>query len=369
MVYRNARGQVVPDHLLEIVKSVERLARLPGVLSYWRKRITAWAESQISPRNVERIDGPEEYIVQPALPAADYARLPRGLRPIDEKYAILAAVHDFAAAANGALIGPHDAPGTIGTDEKTTAYAVLKVAAVPNIPAEDVAILDAWLTDVAEAVKLSITPADLTGATGDLVARLLAGPDNIKLTPSELAMLEAYLKQPVSLSTIQQEQRATGESETLAKRNKLTLIRDFNRNLQATQLPSGSPIAGAADNASEPATGATPGAKKAKRSTERGEGREKLIAALTKHHKYADDGCLNLDPIGNNELARLATVSDSTASSFFKKKFGGHTKYRTFYCRDAGRLVAAIKQLRQEYSPDNLFGRAPRGERDRDDEE
>jgi hypothetical protein len=38
---------------------------------------------------------------------------------------------------------------------------------------------------------------------------------------------------------------------------------------------------------------------KGKRSTGRGDGRVKLIAALTKHHEYANGGCINLAPIGN----------------------------------------------------------------------
>ena len=55
-----------------------------------------------------------------------------------------------------------------------------------------------------------------------------------------------------------------------------------------------------------------------KRSTERNEGRAKLISALTAHHKYKNGSCLNLVFIGNNELARLAAVQKSTASEFFK---------------------------------------------------
>ena len=104
-----------------------------------------------------------------------------------------------------------------------------------------------------------------------------------------------------------------------------------------------------------------PSAPKTKRSTERGEGRAKLIAALTKHHKYADGSCLNLDHVGNNELAQLAEVSVSTASAFFKKEFGGHTKYRAI-CSDATGLIAALKLLNQEFSPNNLFGAKPPGE-------
>ncbi len=109
-----------------------------------------------------------------------------------------------------------------------------------------------------------------------------------------------------------------------------------------------------------------------KRSTERGEGRAKLIAALTMHHKYADGGCLNLEPIGNNELARLAGVSESTASAFFNKEFnggtsGGYGKYRAV-CSDATPLVAAMKLLNQEYSPYHLFGAKPANESERDDD-
>jgi hypothetical protein len=104
-------------------------------------------------------------------------------------------------------------------------------------------------------------------------------------------------------------------------------------------------------------------AKKSKRSTERGEGRTKLIGALTKHHKYADGSCLNLEPIGNNDLAKAADVSPSTASAFFNNEFRGHTKYKAL-CRDAGRLAAALKLLNNEFSPHNLYGGRPADEGD-----
>ncbi len=133
------------------------------------------------------------------------------------------------------------------------------------------------------------------------------------------------------------------------------------------QAPTPEPTAEADSDAADETTNATTGTKKTKRSTERGEGRVKLIAALTKHHKYADGGCLNLAPIGNNELARLAVVSDSTASAFFTKEFEGHTKYRAL-CGDATRLVASLKLLNQEFSPYHLFGGKPPDEDDRDAE-
>jgi hypothetical protein len=108
--------------------------------------------------------------------------------------------------------------------------------------------------------------------------------------------------------------------------------------------------------------------KRPKRSTERGEGRAKLISALTAHHKYADGSCLNQEPIGSNDLARKAEVSESTASAFFAKEFKGHDKYRAM-CRDNSSLVAALKILNQDFAPHHLFGRRPPGECEPRDEE
>ena len=107
--------------------------------------------------------------------------------------------------------------------------------------------------------------------------------------------------------------------------------------------------------------------KKTKKSTRKGEGRDKLIAALTKHHKYADGGSLNLEPIGNNELARAAGVGQSTASEFFTDAFKGYGKYRTA-CQDSAKLTAMLKLLNGEFSPYHLMGSVPPGEKEREDE-
>ncbi len=117
------------------------------------------------------------------------------------------------------------------------------------------------------------------------------------------------------------------------------------------QFERGGSRAGASSMASKP--------MKPKRSSEKGEGRAKLIAALTKHHKYAEGGCLNLEPIGNNELARQAEVAKRTASAFFDKDFQGHIKYRAL-CMDPVRLTASLKALNGEFRPrDFLDVRAP----------
>jgi hypothetical protein len=76
---------------------------------------------------------------------------------------------------------------------------------------------------------------------------------------------------------------------------------------------------------------------------------------------------LNPEPVGNNELAKAAGVAGSTASAFFKRRFGGIAGYRAA-CRDPGRLVAALKLLNNEYTPQLLTCRLPRGEDNRGDE-
>jgi hypothetical protein len=110
------------------------------------------------------------------------------------------------------------------------------------------------------------------------------------------------------------------------------------------------------------------GSKRRKRSTQRGEGEAKLIAALSEHHRYSDGSCLNQVPIGNNELAEQAHVSPSTASAFFGRHFQGYAKYRAI-CRDPGKLADSLKVLNGEFSPHHLYGRRPPGEGDREGED
>lgn len=112
---------------------------------------------------------------------------------------------------------------------------------------------------------------------------------------------------------------------------------------------------------------APPPARKRSSRTDRGGGRMKLIAALTRHHRYADGGCLNLEPIGNNALAKAAKVSNATASAFFRDRFQGHAKYQAL-CRDASGLVTALKMLNGEYSPYILYERCPADGDNRDEE-
>jgi len=95
-----------------------------------------------------------------------------------------------------------------------------------------------------------------------------------------------------------------------------------------------------------------------KRSTVKGEGREKCVAALTQHHQYQDGSCLNLEPINSNELARKADVAKSTASEFFKREFKGHTAYKRL-CKNSSALATSLKSLNEGFAPWELYGSDP----------
>ena len=112
--------------------------------------------------------------------------------------------------------------------------------------------------------------------------------------------------------------------------------------------------------------GGDPPTVKPKRSTERYEAQTKLIAALTMHHQYAEGGCLNLEPVSGNELARMAKVSNSSASRFLKKYFGSHSKYRAA-CQDKHRLIDRLKTLNRDFSLQTTYGARPPNENDRGD--
>jgi hypothetical protein len=88
-------------------------------------------------------------------------------------------------------------------------------------------------------------------ANSPFIRRLLDGPNNVELSPGDMALLEAHLRQPVSFATIQKEKQATGHSPTAAARNKLKLIRDFNRGLQRQAAPP-SPAASQQTEGEEP---------------------------------------------------------------------------------------------------------------------
>ena len=96
---------------------------------------------------------------------------------------------------------------------------------------------------------------------------------------------------------------------------------------------------------------------KAKRSTAGGDAEAKLKAALTHHHDYSKRSVLNENPVGVNDLARLAEVSKSTASEFFGKYFKNHCTYKAD-CR-TGKLLLVLTVMNDDFQPDGSYGSDP----------
>jgi hypothetical protein len=101
--------------------------------------------------------------------------------------------------------------------------------------------------------------------------------------------------------------------------------------------------------------------------TARGEATARLIAALSKHHGYADRSVLNTEPIGIRELARLAKCDAKTAGNFIRRKFRDRHGYaRT--CRHTPSLAGSLAMMNSELAPRDVFGRAPMSEGGREED-
>lgn len=120
---RNARGELVPEHLRNVASRVQHVLSLPGGLQTLQSQTRLWCQQK-------RERTPAEY--QP---------LPIGLSPT-EKCAVLAAVYDFAAGGGAELIGPHDKPGEINSALDVAAFAVLKVTVQDYSPQDAAQLLD-----------------------------------------------------------------------------------------------------------------------------------------------------------------------------------------------------------------------------------
>ena len=70
----------------------------------------------------------------------------------------------------------------------------------------------------------------------------------------------------------------------------------------------------------------------------------KLATALVIHHEYKDNICTNFTPISCTNLSKQCKLSKNTASLFFKKKFGGHSKY-VIMCRSNTNINAHMRLL------------------------
>ncbi len=111
----------------------------------------------------------------------------------------------------------------------------------------------------------------------------------------------------------------------------------------------------------EPAKQGQPGAGgktlKPKKKPAKGGQRLKAIAALSAHHQYDGESCLNFEPIGVGELAKLAHVSVGTVTNLLWDAFDGSdgssegfVKYKRA-CRLKSLLIDKLKSLNGETRP------------------
>lgn len=113
------------------------------------------------------------------------------------------------------------------------------------------------------------------------------------------------------------------------------------------------------------------GLRRPKRSTQQGEARAKIIAALNKHHQYETGSVLNSAPVGVNELGRLAGVSSSTVSHFLHVEFcrgredaKPHQMYKRA-CLTDGVLAQSLRLLNGDVRPSALLNHDPADRRTR----
>jgi len=88
------------------------------------------------------------------------------------------------------------------------------------------------------------------------------------------------------------------------------------------------------------------GDRRKKKSTTNGDAKAMLLSHLCLHHEYDPGGRGSVkhpDPIGCKALARLAEVSDGSASKLFKP-YGGHRAYLAM-CRDSAKLADWLSRL------------------------
>ena len=130
-----------------------------------------------------------------------------------------------------------------------------------------------------------------------------------------------------------------------------------DRNETGTLRPAASvgPFAYAVEQTTNSALQSPQKSPKSKRGAGRGgrdsDSKTKLVAALSKHHKYSSrDGGLNTTPVKVRELAEKANTVPSTASAFFKREFEGYKAY-VRRCNDEAGLSAALKLLNGDFTP------------------
>jgi hypothetical protein len=73
---------------------------------------------------------------------------------------------------------------------------------------------------------------------------------------------------------------------------------------------------------------ARPRAKK--RNTTRGDADAAILSALCAHHKFQDRSCGNWEPIGGNDLGKLARCAAGSVTGFWKRRYGSDDRDGTY---------------------------------------
>ena len=109
-----------------------------------------------------------------------------------------------------------------------------------------------------------------------------------------------------------------------------------------------------------------------KKSTEPGEARAKILAALGAHHDPQAGSCLEWEPLGVRQLADKEKVAPSSVTGFFTQEFGdenkkrGHARYKGACKRKDPELPRKLIELIGEpQCHDNYGTEPPAGRRDR----
>ncbi|MCE9544001.1 MAG: hypothetical protein K8T25_00525 [Planctomycetia bacterium] len=298
--YFDAPLNPVPTHLRPIALGVRRLLVKYNARAHFQSKLYEFRAEY------EKKKAEPEYDGVRLVPLPMYLSSP-------ETFAVLAAIHD-AGAGTANLIDPWECPPTLPLGEPDA--------------------------DVARRLKDGVTYSVLR-------ANVLRIPvENLDQLQELLAEVEADLRQSLEIS-------AKFDTSTDESSNGADTLCQGSLTVEAEQAALEVPAAATVDEGSSVPADTV----KSKRSTTNGDAEDKLIAALYEHHLGNPEGMV-LQPIGSNELGRkaaLATKSSSSASRFFKAKFGSYQAYAAMCHRAPEDLRAALLLLNGEITPKHLL--------------
>jgi hypothetical protein len=105
-----------------------------------------------------------------------------------------------------------------------------------------------------------------------------------------------------------------------------------------------------------------------RKSSQKGDAKQSIIAVLSEHHRYDSSDCLNQEPITITLLANRTGLAKSTVSDFFKKHYPKQRyKGYTYHCKSISGLDAFLRLINGDVSLEKTYGRTPPNEGNRDE--